>query len=149
MSYTLVVVDVQKNFLKFCSLSIKRNISMAVKKAVENKAGIVFLEFKECGRTIKPLLNRVSNYERAFIEEKSFMDGSIKVKQVIRKNKLPSSKIKVVGVYTDYCVLRTVCGLSKKFPKSKIEVIENSCHCSYDKSKSINSMRALRNVSIK
>ena len=149
MSYTLVVVDVQKSFLKFCSLSVKRNISTAVKNAVENKAAIVFLEFKEYGRTIKPLLNRVSNYERAFIEEKSFMDGSLKVKKVIDKNKLPSSRIKVVGVYSDYCVLRTVRGLSNKFPKSKIEVIENSCHSFYDKSQSIDSMSNLGNVIIK
>lgn len=149
MSYTLVVVDVQKEFLHKCSMSVKRNISACVKQAVKDNAGIVFLEFTDCGKTIYSLRRKVSKYKNAYFIEKSVEDGSDEVHWSINENKFPPTKIKVVGAYTDHCVKQTVFGLSKMFPTSNIEVIKRACHNYYDCAQmSFDDMNKLKNVKV-
>lgn len=126
MKYTLLVIDMQQWFDPKINtiVACKRTI----KKAVKDKAFILFVEYYECGRTMKELLSLVENYNNIFYVIKKEDNGSKYVQLAMNHLNLPIGHIKVCGVNTDECVQQTILGLQKLYADSNIEVIANACN---------------------
>jgi nicotinamidase-related amidase len=126
--YTLVVVDMQKTFASSRKLSVIRNCKSLLKQAMEDKAGIVFLEYMDYGQTHSELLALTKAYKKAYQINKFEDDGSAETATMVRKHRLPKRLFRVCGVNTTYCVTATVRGLTKRLPDAKIEVIGKACN---------------------
>ena len=100
-----------------------------IKKAINNKDTILFVEYIGYGQTLPRLTNLTKhiNYTKAYHIVKGNNDGSKEIKKFLTKHKLVSKVIKIIGVNTDFCVLETVLGINRKFPKSNINVIADAC----------------------
>jgi len=131
MSYTLIVIDVQPHFS--AAKKVKRACIKELNKAIDNKAHIVFLEFETYGNTYQELMDVIKEkkYKKIGVGLKWEDDGSDQVEEIINKKRMIKTKFKVVGVNTGYCVLATVEGLAKKYPKAYIEVLSKACNSSY------------------
>jgi nicotinamidase-related amidase len=159
MSYTLVVVDMQPSFSAKEEFEVTKNIQREIFSAIYDNAHIVFVEFSYSGPTLPCLLELPSTigYKKHYVIEKHSNDGSVEVASIIKDKSLPADHIKVTGINTDYCVLATVAGLSRLYPDSKIEVVEDSCASLWDTASpnerhhlhGIESMKRYSNVSIK
>ncbi len=145
--YTLVVVDMQPLFQSSQKETTKTEVDRLLKKAIEDKAGIIFLEFHRYAETDPALKATVEGYKRAFFRTKMINDGSSQVVETIKKKSLPKRKIKVCGVNTNYCVRETVAGLLEKFGKTgiakEIEVSKGGTNCAWDHETGLESMQAL------
>lgn len=159
MSYTLVVVDVQKQFIENANLIAE--VGKEIKKAMSKKLPIIFVEFAGCGRTMYRIKKLTANYNKAFVVSKHNTGGGHEVIRTITRRKLQYKTLKVCGVYTNYCVHDTVTGLSNLLPKSKIKLLSKACRSTsfkhndgenhkWDslKDKGIDSMKKCPNVSI-
>lgn len=130
--YTLVIVDMQATFGAANSKRVRANCKQEIVKAMESGAAIIFVEYIGQGPTIPSLVKLTDDYDRVFITRKSRDDGSQEVRSVIYNNKLPSHRIKVCGVNTDCCVLKTVYGLEDLMNPSKMKVIASACNSTWD-----------------
>jgi len=128
MSYTLVVVDMQAQFPDSMDKRVQENCKRAIRKAVKDKAAIIFLEYDDYGPTLPCLTSLAKKYKKAYHAVKCEWDGSPQSLNLIKKYKLADSHFKVCGVYTECCVQATVYGLSNKFPKSKINLLGGACN---------------------
>jgi nicotinamidase-related amidase len=134
MSYTLIIVDMQARFSAATKKIVQRNCQVEIRKAIKNNIPIVFLEFEDCGPTLRSLTDIVANanYSYAYKAVKPINDGSEHVLSLLRKKKLPRTDFRVCGVNTDCCVLSTVEGLDSKIAKKlKIEVVSKACGSQY------------------
>lgn len=131
--YTLVVVDMQYDFKAALHDNVQNHCIAAIKKAKQDRAPIVFLEYFDQGKTIEALATHTRAYSRAYH---------------ISKYKLASKRFKVCGVYTEHCVHDTVRGLTQLAPTAKIELISNACWSTdqKDHDRGINKMSKLKNV---
>jgi hypothetical protein len=134
MSYSLVVIDMQKAFTAARRKRVLLNCEKEINKAIKNNCSIIFVEYFNCGKTIKKLTDLTKNYKKTYTVTKNNDDGSPEISCLFKSNRLPAKNIKVCGVNTDACVLDTVCGLShsNRFSKSIIDVIANACDTSYN-----------------
>jgi len=125
--HTLVIVDMQPTvFVAAQKEDVIDGCRRAIKKAIENKNPIIFLEFYGGrGPTATELTSLTDGYDRAFFLSKSEQDGSPQVTKLMRQKKLPKKKIKVCGVNTSACVLSTVKGLRAKLD-SDLFVLEDA-----------------------
>jgi nicotinamidase-related amidase len=132
MNYILVVVDMQDHWFKFFTdrnklFSVIDNCKKAITKAMKNNNPIIFLEFGNYGRTTKEIRNLVKDYKNKFFKIKHVRDGSDKVKNCIIKNNLNQNYIKLLGAFTEQCLLSTTLGLRDLYPSSNISVLEKAC----------------------
>ena len=134
MSYSLIVIDMQKAFAAARRKRVLLNCEKEINKAIKNNCSIVFVEYFNCGKTIKQLTNLTKNYKKTYTVIKNDDDGSPEISHLFKAHRLPAKNIKVCGVNTDACVLDTVCSLSysDRFSKSIIDVIANACDASYN-----------------
>lgn len=134
MNYSLIVVDMQPQFSSSQNEVTLNRVEELVKKAVEDNAGIVFLEFYGYGKTNSRLLNIVKGYENSHICIKKENNGAKQVHESIIHYNLPYHTFKVCGVNTNYCVRQTVEGLVEEYPHitRKIEVSMNGTNCNSD-----------------
>lgn len=102
-----------------------------IKKAIRDKAAIIFVEYEHHGPSLPVLTNVVkkANYHRVIHLLKNEDDGSQRVINLLRKKHLPILNLRICGVNTRYCVHDTVKGLSFKLPNSTIKVISDACNC--------------------
>lgn len=149
MSYTLVVIDMQPEFLAAGFPDGLSNVKEEVKKAIANKAHILFVEYNLAGPTNPDIVKIAKNYDKAFVVTKEDDDGSTQVKRAIWKHKAPANTIKICGVNTDCCVKATVVGLCYKLPTSTIEVLEYACDSDFDHWAGIESIKKESNAVIK
>lgn len=136
-----------------------KNIQREIFSAMCSNAHIVFVEFSYSGPTLPCLVELPNNvgYKKSYVIEKHANDGSVEIAELIKDKSLPSGHLKVTGINTDYCVYSTVAGLSRIYPDSKIEVVEDSCASLWSEGRpnnkhhtnGIDAMSALRNVTIK
>jgi nicotinamidase-related amidase len=120
MIYTLLVVDMQDCFNAANSPRLIKKVSESIKKAIKDRAHIIFLEYLDSGTTHTVLKSLVKNYQKAHFVIKRGDDGSEEVRHTLRSNRIRTKNFKVTGVNTDCCVQRTVAGLVTLIPDSKI-----------------------------
>lgn len=148
MSYSLLIVDMQKYFNAACDPLTISNCQEEIKKAIKNRAAIIFLEYAGCGKTAPELLNLIQKYDRVYVKTKKDDDGSFEAMSIINNYRLAKSTIRVCGVNTDCCVLSTVVGLHALLPNAKIEVIEKACNSDWQHEVGIDKLHRLKNVKI-
>lgn len=124
--HTLVVVDMQSYFPAANSKKTIAKCKDLILQAGKSQSPIIFVEYFECGNTIKSLTKMADSHGDVFFVRKDKDDGSKLVKGIIKGCKLPMN-IKVCGVNTDQCVLETIRGLSKT-KGIKIEVVAEACN---------------------
>lgn len=151
MPYTLCVIDMQATFEAANNKRVRENCKREILQAMESNAPIIFVEYIGQGPTIPSLVKLTDDYDRVFITRKGDDNGSREVRKTIKDNKLPSRRIKVVGVNTDCCVLKTVYGLNRLMKQTKIEINPKACN-SFSPSchkNGLDYMSKLTNVAIK
>jgi hypothetical protein len=123
------VVDVQPKFPVFPETDYIQNLRRELALAVERQANIVFLEYDGFGETLPPLKETVNQnrYQRIYYGVKNERDGSVFVRKAVQDRAFYSEQFRVVGAYTDQCVLATVEGIRSWFPRSHIEVVADAC----------------------
>jgi len=148
--YTLVVVDMQAKFPDSLGKRVQDNCKRAIRKAVKNKAAIIFVEYKGYGPTLPCLTKLAKDYKKVYHTVKNEWDGSSHSLELVKMHSLSASKIKVCGVYTDCCVAATVQGLSNKLSRSKIELLSRACASTNDSNHNsgIKKMQTLPNVRV-
>lgn len=148
MPYTLVIIDMQDNFLASRKESVQKDIAKQIKKAMKDRAGIIFVEYLGCGKTYSQLVDLSEDYDRSFTVYKDRDDGSKEVLNCLVDKKLPKSRLRVCGVNTQFCVRSTAVGLRDKLPKSKLQIIAKSCNSDYGHECGLNSLKEFDNLSI-
>src|SRR5574337_1932066 len=125
MSYSLIVVDMQDYFLASRLKRVQNNCIREIKKAMDDNATIVFVEFDGYGPTIPQLTSLVKNkkYKKSHTVLKNMDDGGQPIHKLLVKRHLPRRNLKVCGVNTQYCVLSTIEGLMSRLKESSIEVV--------------------------
>lgn len=124
--YTLVVIDMQKDFVSCNEPNVIRACQREIKLAIRRKTGIIFLEYEGYGHTIPELTNLTTNYDKTYFSSKATNSGSDEVFGIINTRNLYQN-VRVVGVNTSYCVYETVEGL--KDGLGKITVVADACNC--------------------
>jgi nicotinamidase-related amidase len=129
MSYTLAIIDMQPYFTAGLKRRAHDNCAIQIKKAIKDRAAIIFVEYRGYGNTSRSLksLIRKASYDRQYKVTKTTDNGGKEIAALIKKERLAASRIKVCGVNTDACVHASVLGLRKHLAASKIEVIAAAC----------------------
>lgn len=150
MSYTLVVVDMQASFRAANGKRVRAHCKREIERAMDNGAAIIFVEYVGQGYTIPSLVKMTDEYRRTFFIRKTNDDGSKEVVQVIKSHRLPSRKLKFVGVNTNCCVFETVAGVSSRLRKSSLEVISKACNSSmrYYHTEGLNNLALVKRVKV-
>jgi nicotinamidase-related amidase len=124
--YTLVVIDMQREFEASLQKRVQKHCIKEITEAKSRGYAIILVEYVGYGHTLPKLFKIVDDYHRAFISRKCRDDGSDGVSNLIKSNHLHSN-LRICGVNTDACVLSTVRGLTKKMKRAKIHVVANAC----------------------
>lgn len=150
--YTLAVIDMQSKFLDQLTnnKSIIAACNQAIKKAVEDKAYILFVEYYGYDRTIPELVSIANkgDYKNISHVKKFGDDGGRELIKTIDSFNFPK-KIKVVGINTDCCVLATVQGYLSainyipEFNQSKVEVLTRACGSAWNHEYGIERLKQL------
>lgn len=128
MAMPLVVIDVQedyydvRNYPKFV-----RNVLKHIEKAIENKAPIIVLSYKNQGVNHRDIVRLLENYDNCSFYIKNKSDGSSFVIRSLKKNHnvVASATVRLCGLKTGDCVAATARGLVDK--GFKVRVIEEAC----------------------
>lgn len=138
----LVIVDMQAGFSASDDEYLVEKIRGLVTDYKSEHAYIIVLEYCNnpynlddivvegygaVGRTIDAVKDHIGNYARVAYFGKDYDDGSEYIQQLISETKSTVSKIEVVGVNMDACVVRTAIGIARKNPELMIDVLEDSC----------------------
>lgn len=118
--------------------------------AMNVSANIIFLEYKDAGKTIRNLSKLINNYNKVWFATKDIEDGSSWVQEILNKNNISPRLIKVAGVQTDMCVYNTVEGLRTIYPKARLHALRNACGAIYENAH-LNGLHAMNkhfNVSV-
>lgn len=148
--YTLVIIDMQPVFPASKNKATVSYCKGEIKKAMSKGAAIMFVEYNGYPGTLAALTSLTKKYKRTFIVTKSNDGGGKEVKDILLKNHLPKTRIKVVGVNTDFCVLETVRGLTNLLKLARIQVLAKGCNSNFnhnvglEKLKKINRVRIIR-----
>lgn len=122
----LLVVDAQYGFQEALDGKTIRGIHKEIQKSLKNNHDVFYLEYNGFDDTLKELTT-LSRGKHNFIS-KERMSGGVNVCTELTYKKLFPSKINVVGVLTDCCVVSTAIDLCKFFPGSEICVIKSGCN---------------------
>jgi len=129
---TLVVVDVQTQFVAGASEDMFLELEALVLRARRRGWPIIFLEFEgEFGDTVECLLKLVQGYERAVRVTKGQWSGVGEVSKTCREQGFGTDLFQVCGAYSDQCVQATVRDLSLNFRQCLVEVVVKAC-AAYD-----------------
>lgn len=147
MDYTLVVVDMQHYFPSARKYRVRKNCIREVNNAISSKAGIIILEYQNCGRTLPSITEPLKDYVDHEIKVKPWDNGATQVSEVLNSRNF-SKNIRMVGVNTGACVYQTALGLT--FNVSSIKIISDACNASSDycHKDGLERLQRLRNVSI-
>lgn len=152
MSYTLCVIDMQAQFGAANGAKVQQSCVREIKKAMRDKATIVFVEYEGYGPTLPVLTNLVKDakYKKVHHVLKQSNGGGHQVANYLKTKHLTRSNIRVVGVNTSYCVLATVQGMNTHLNTSNLHIVADGCSCHYPKSHKygLDAMRKMERVKI-
>ena len=131
----LVVIDMQPRFLPDGgnlhspeAMRALAGVAREIKRAMRRGMPIVLVEYKRYASTHEYLKELLAGYKRVRVVKKAQMDGSKAVLFACRLLGLKHPRrFRVCGTYTHYCVEETVLGLSRKRPRSLIDVVKSAC----------------------
>lgn len=110
-------------------------VEREIRSAIERKALIVVLEFKDSGKTHISLMRLLRNYRRLAVSVKTTDDGSAWVTAACREHGFGMKHFRICGVNTDACVLATVLGLTDRIPDCTVALVRDACstkHSTYN-----------------
>jgi nicotinamidase-related amidase len=129
--HTLVIVDMQHNFVATRNANLKRNVIREIKLSKKHNWPIIVLEFSNCRKTLSCIRSLLKNYHNCFYETKYENDGSKEVIHAIN-NRITSNNsknIRVVGVETNFCVGDTAYSLACN--NYKVSIVSNACRSAF------------------
>jgi nicotinamidase-related amidase len=131
MSYCLAVVDMQHDFVASRKPGLAGKIAKLVKKAMQDDAVVILLEYVGYGPTKPTIKKALGNYKKGYVVCKEDDDGSNEIAKVLkhRENKCfgtPSSYVRLCGVNLGACVEATAGGLSER--DIPVTLIEDACN---------------------
>lgn len=129
--YVLCIIDMQPVGFNNSNLIIE-NVLQLVRQAVVDKAFIVIAQFKRCGETHINIKNELHKYSYKEYVWHNKNDKSKPIQEVLNSLSIFVRQMKICGVNTEYCVIETVHGLTKKF-HIPIKVIEKACNGTDDR----------------
>jgi hypothetical protein len=125
----LCVIDMQPAaFIASRDSTLIEKVIEEIKISMKKGEYIIIVDYKNCGETNQDILNNVIGYQFVRYVTKAQDDGSEEIVETMKNFTLTSKEtIKVCGVNTWACVLRTFEGLAEKLPHSTIVVLEDVC----------------------
>jgi len=124
--YVLCIIDMQPIGF-YNSNFIIENVLNLVREAIANKAFIVIAQYKGSGETHINIVNEIHKYPYKEYVWHNKNDKSKPIQEGLKNHNIFVRQIKICGVNTEYCVIETVHGLTKKF-HIPIKVIEKACN---------------------
>ena len=122
----------QKNFLASNNKFTIKNCKKLIKKALNDNAPILFVEYRGYDSTNKKLLNVIKNnkkyYSNIYVVKKSEDNGASDISKFVDSYNLPKNFV-ICGVNTSFCITKTIIGLSEKYPNSKIKFVKKASNC--------------------
>ena len=134
---TLVVVDMQKFFVKDCmNPYLVVNVLWEVLMALLSGWDIVLLECEPWrnGKTIMPvaLLSGSGGHAHMRRRSKDGEDGSAEVIEACLDGGFSLTNFRVVGVYSDCCVEQTAVSLAEKLDGAFVRVVKRACSTNFE-----------------
>lgn len=126
--YTLVIVDMQPQFLASTKKDTLAAVEREIRFAMEKKAAIIILEYRNWGPTNPTITDLTDSYQRCAVSEKALDDGSREILNTCKEQGFSNRRFRVCGVNTHACVEATVSGLAKAASRSRIEVVKETCN---------------------
>ena len=131
----LVVIDMQPRFLPDEgdlqspeAMRALSGVAREIRRAMRRGMPIILVEYKRYAPTHEYLVELLAGYTRWRVVKKGQMDGSKAVLFACGLLGLKHpSRFRLCGTYTHYCVEETVLGLSRKRPRSLIDVVKSAC----------------------
>lgn len=128
--YTLIIVDMQEGFDSAKCNVTAHNVINLVKKAKEDQANIITLEYHHFGHTRSDIKIEIGPYSKHKTAIKYNDDGS---KEALKAGASMFDKVVICGVNISFCVYSTAEGLTLK--GKTVEVVREACNDQYRTSK--------------
>jgi nicotinamidase-related amidase len=128
---TLVIIDMQKNFLGGCEMEIVPNVIALVKHAMAKGWAIIVVEYVGSGATDKEITEALGEYPHQETVVKDGCDGSREILECIASEPAWSLNLLVCGVYGPDCVAATVSGLFDNSSLVEVDVVTDAISPSY------------------
>lgn len=125
---TLCIVDMQTTFASTAEHCLDA-VCHQVKQAIKRNAGIIVLEYTNCGDTYKQIRDLLNSYDRVTYAAKSQMAGGLQVLEAANTANFNTDRVRFVGVLRDHCVYATVKQFSD-LVKTQTEVVADATWCS-------------------
>jgi nicotinamidase-related amidase len=148
MSYTLCVIDMQPHFVATTMQRAKQACAREIRKAIRDKAPILFVEYAHYGPTLPELTDLTKKYHRTYHVTKASNNGGKEVMEFLTQKHLPKLNLRVVGVNTDYCVAQTVQGINSACTNCNIHVIADACDSNANHISGLKYMHSLQRVKV-
>jgi nicotinamidase-related amidase len=150
MSYSLLLIDMQYYFEASRGARVQKACIREIKRAIRERATIIFVEFVGYGPTLPALTDIVkeAKYKKAHTIIKSVDDGSYEITQFLTKRHLPKMNLRVCGVNTEYCVNATVRGINNKLANTNIHIVADACNSNGSHSYGLQRMQTIANTKI-
>jgi nicotinamidase-related amidase len=123
---TLVIVDMQGDFPAAHWPNVIEETQHQIRLAKLRRDGIILVRYVDSGSVMEPLLNAIGDYPWKVTAFKKKNDGSREVMRAIQRNRFDSTRIRVCGVNTGFCVLATIKGLLE-WEDLIVEVVKSGC----------------------
>lgn len=126
ISRTLIIIDMQDDFMKAGSACL-RHVLHEITLAKARGAGIVILEYQDCGKTAKEIRQMLEGYKNKVTAVKMKNGGGEEFFAVAERKRFNTGKVRVCGVNRAWCVKDTVKELLDK--GVDVEVAINATWC--------------------
>jgi len=127
---TLCIVDMQTTFEKPAKKCLDE-VCHQIKLAKRRNAGIIVLEYTECGPTPPKIKSLLKSYKRKTYKQKTCDGGGKEVIAAAKRKGFPTNKIRFVGVNRSHCVYATVSEYNYKSRfQGKSEIAIDATWCS-------------------
>jgi nicotinamidase-related amidase len=155
---TLIIIDMQPYFLD--GIPHKRveplitNVQRELRKAISLRQWVFLLEYQDCGETDPRIIGCLKHYSRLICRSKEDDCGAGEVfDELHHQRSYPD--LRVMGINSGACVLKTVQALSYRFHNqhrtSIIRVVADACEDSMGRKwhqDALSKMRKLSNVEV-
>jgi len=130
---TLCVIDMQNYFAETADKRLPQ-VLKEINLAKRRHAGIIILEYNECGRSHPTILEILKGYDRVRYVRKCDNDGSSEFIQTALKRGFNLGKVRFCGVNRSFCVQETVKGFLGEIEDSDVEIAIDATWCYYPRS---------------